>query len=120
MTDFTTFNRANLSTLRREINAALDLMDVDGVTFSIGTLRFDPTECSVKITFNTAGQADKEAADLAVIVSDYGLKGTEGTGGERLTGYNPRAPRFPFLVTKTDGKTYKYTETLARRTFGEV
>ncbi len=120
MTDFSTFNRHNLDTLRKEITATLDLLELDGVSFDLGTLRFSPTEVKVTLTITNAGRADKEASDLRAVVNAYGLKGTEGTGGELLVGYNARAPRFPFLVHKTDGKTYKYTEKLARQTFGEV
>ena len=120
MADFSTFNRDNLTTLRRELNAALDLMDIEDVAFKIGTLSFSATECSVKITFNNSGHADKEARDLEMIIIAHGLKGTEGTGGEQLVGYNYKAPRYPWLVNKTDGKTYKYTDTKARLTFGEV
>ncbi len=115
-----TFTPGSLKILRREIEAALALIDIDGVSFDLGTLRYTATKCTVTLTVTNGGRADKEAADLASVVAAYGLKGTEGTGGETLIGYNARAPRFPFLVNKPDGKTYKYTENKARQTFGEV
>ncbi len=115
-----TFTPNSLKTLRREIEAALALIDIDGVSFDLGTLRYSPTKCTVTLTVTNSGQADKEADDLAQVVHTYGLKGTKGNRGETLIGYNPRAPRFPFLVKKTDGRTYKFTENGARQIFGEV
>ncbi len=117
---FNTFNRQNLETLRKEINAALALIELDGLTFDLGTLRYSATEVKVTLTITNAGRADKEADDLRMIVSAYGLKGTDGDRGEKLVGYNARAPRFPFMVRKADGKTYKYTEKGAKLTFGEA
>ncbi len=116
-----TFTKSNLVNLRKEINAALAGIDgIDGVKFELGTMRFDLTECSVTLKMTSAGDAEKKGADLDGIIKRYDLASKTGAKGETLIGYNRSARRFPFQVTKADGKTYGYSLELARGTFGTV
>ena len=116
--NYDTFTPKNLKTVRSELQAALDLINLEGLTFELGTLRYSKTECTVKLTINNAGHADKEHDELVGIIEEYGFSRTTGPAGEKLTGFNRRAPRFPFIVTRPDGRTFKYTEAKARLVFG--
>ena len=107
------------------------LCDERGLSLSVqGTVKYGPTYVTLTLQFAEVGAGgvvqSREAEDFAMFATlDDVPKSALGrtfvvNGAEfKLTGYNLRATKSPYLATRlSDGKRFKFTPAAIRREFG--
>ena len=109
------------------------LCDERGLALAVvGTVKYGPTYVTINLTLSEIGVGgtvqSPEAEDFARFATlDDVPKSALGrtfvvAGAEfKLTGYNHRATKSPYLATRlSDGKRFKFTPAAIRREFGVV
>jgi len=128
------FDRQNLKQLRTDMEAALAAVTTKhGVTFSLGSMRFDADRVTCKVEANTTiqtassvnttaptGPATGLSPTLQRAMTTHGVRSTSGRKGETLTAYNASRPKYPFSYETIRGTRYKQTVVQARAMFGAV
>jgi hypothetical protein len=114
--------KAQLKTLRTEMQAALDNAGITDFKLEVGNMSFSPTTVNIKVagTVKAAnGTVVETAADrlFAQKVATLGLK-MIGAKGETLVGYQPSRPVYPFSYVTVRGTRYKQSEAQAKAMFG--
>lgn len=120
------FTRDNLSALRTDIMKALET--IPGVKFSLGSLRFTPTEARATLTIDKLPEdgstpEPKMVTEFKARSTWYGIpKEALGTtfsydGTEYiLEGLLKRSRKYPFACrSKASGKLYKFTSGQVKR-----
>lgn len=117
-----TFDKSNLTSLRHSLNLALeDVAKMYGIVLSLGNMRYSNNEVKMKLTANigTANDlalenSDKVKDDLNYLSMLYDLPkdlfGKEiKIGGEDFIILDSKSsrPKYPFIVTGTNGRKYK-------------
>lgn len=125
MSKVTSFNRSNLSNVRKELDKALAAFTkTTGVAVNVGSIRFTDNEFTTRLTCRTTtnttvnGQVAQIDQVLAAKMAQYNL-GLKGTSGEKLTGFTPRRPKYPFSYTGPRGGRYKCSIEQAKRMFAK-
>lgn len=105
-------DRQTCKIAREELQAMIDASPLEffkDYEVTVGNASYDSVSATFKVTVKEAGAktyqqdfAEREAERL-------GLKLVNGKG-DRIDAYNVRAPKFPWIVVKADGKRYKYTD----------
>lgn len=144
---FNTFDRANTAQFTAELNAAIKAVaDRHGLNvpaldvrrsrdgnfvrimkmdvYAAGKNAFSPYEN----TFKALGMNDQEIAkasgtfgtDLDSMMARYGIRAKTNKKGDTLTGYNPRAPKYPFNYTSPNGTPWRITVEQAKKRFGAI
>jgi hypothetical protein len=126
------FDSDNLKKLRNEIDAAFAAITAKhGVKLSLGTIRYDGTKATSRLTMIAVGDANtaadpravallKAQADFKRACGSFGLKPEQfgatfkfGRDTYKLAGLKPRSPKRPILGTSVvDGKTYVFPESV--------
>lgn len=113
--------KAYLRELRTKIDAALaPLAEADGIELTMGNATYDKSGAVIKIQLiapNEDGVIEsREAADFKLYATAYGLEPSDlgrrfASNGQFYTvsGFKPRAVKFPVLAVGKNGKTYKFT-----------
>lgn len=110
-----TMTRSLLRELNAEINGALEAVaERHGLVVSVGGGSFSSSSYRPKVEFKTVGE-DGVPEDFAATARLLGLP--EDCYGKTFTnrgraftvrGFNLRAKRYPVLVERDDGRTYKF------------
>lgn len=102
----TTFDKSNLSTIRKDLNALVEAYGKTiGVDFDFGNISFSAGEFKVKMGAKIKGAITRTDTILASLMKSHSLK-TEGRDGRVLTGYNSKAYAYPFKYSQ-GGKNFK-------------
>ena len=109
--------RAQLRTLRDDMQAALDKAGISGFEFSVGSMRYTDVEVTIKVEAKVAGATTRADAALARAMAQHNLKQTSARG-DTLTGYNTKARKYPFEYTTKRGARYKTDLMGAKSRFG--
>ena len=109
--------RAQLRTLRTEMQAALDKAGITDFELTVDSMRYGATDVTVKVQGKLKGVTSTSDALFQRKVAEYGLKLT-GVKGQTLTGYKPSRPKYPFSYTTVRGAQYKCTIEQAKAIFG--
>jgi hypothetical protein len=113
--------KAQLKTLRTEMQAALDNAGLD-FKLSVGNMSFTATTVNIKvagIVKSSDGVVATTPADrlFEERVAALGLK-MIGAKGEKLVGYSVSRYKYPFSYVTVRGARYKQTEAQAKAMFG--
>lgn len=121
------FDKTAVRSLRTEIQTSLDrIAKANGISLSLGTLRFTPNDFRVKLTGNVGQNlfntfVPNSTATPNSSLSRYGLKPEAFgkpfmLGGTRyiLTGVKPSRPKWPFVGTGPQGGRYKFQASSVR------
>ena len=121
MTTFTTFNKATLATLRRELNEVLAKYGQEsGLMLTIGNIRFAPDgstmhtrlDAHVKGKLSTTQAQLGQTPALMRVLKDNGMADTfiSPMNGEiTLIDYRPRSHKYPLIGKRRDGKMFKFS-----------
>jgi hypothetical protein len=110
-------DRNTCKDLRPALQKLLDESDLaNRYEVTVGSASYDDVQATFKITLKDAGAkthgqdfAEREAERLGLkLVSD---------NGARIVDYNFKAPKYPWIVEKADGRRYKYPDSLIKREF---
>jgi len=113
----TQFDRQSLRDVRAKMNQALALLEEVGVHAEVGSMSFESDRATVKVQISVIGEGGEvvtqEAADYDRYREMYDLPmlGTEFIDGGhtyKVTGFKPRSRKYPVLVTRADGKRFKF------------
>jgi hypothetical protein len=107
--------KAQLRTLRTEMQAALDKAGIADFEFEVGNMRFCTDEVDIKVKGKLAGVTTTTDRLFQQKVAEHGLKLT-GLKGETLTGYTARL-KYPFSYTTVRGARYKCSAQQAKAIF---
>lgn len=112
---FTKFDRANLKTLRSDLQDVLDAYAAKhGIEFEIGGIRFSEAEATIKMTTKIKGAVTRTDENLLGMMRMYGL--VQEKNGCKLVRYDARRHKFPFIYEK-NGKLFKTTPANAKLLF---
>jgi hypothetical protein len=113
----TQFDRLSLIDVRAKMNQALALLEEVGVHAEVGHMSFESDRATVKVQISVIGEggevvtqeaADydryREMYDLPELGSEFVDRGETYT----ITGFKPRSTKYPVLVTRADGKRFKF------------
>lgn len=121
MTTISNFNKANLPSIRKELNALVkEYGQKIGVDFDFGNITFTGSEFKVRMQAQISGStvvSERKDSILAIQMDMNGLQ-TQGIGGRVLTGYNSRRYAYPFSYTQ-DGKNFKCSLISAKMYFSK-
>jgi hypothetical protein len=114
--------KAQLKTLRTEMQAALDNAGITDFKLEVGNMSFSPTTVNIKVagTVKTANGEVVETPDQRIFelrVAELGLK-LVNAKGQALVGYKASRPKYPFSMTGPEGGSYKCSEAQAKAMFG--
>lgn len=98
------------------------IMKVD--IYAAGKNAFSPYEQ----TFKALGMNDADIArsaagfsnDLDTMMARYGIASKTNRKGDTLTGFNPRALKYPFNYTSPNGTQWRITVEQAKKRFGTL
>jgi hypothetical protein len=115
--------KAQLKTLRIEMQAALNKAGITGFQLEVGNMSFTATDVNIKVkgVVKTAnGKVAKTANDTMFEqrVKQLGLKMISGDGKYTLTGYKASRYKYPFTMKGPQGGNYKCSEFQAKSLFG--
>lgn len=126
MTKITRIDRSTLKYIdQRLMEAIADLGDELGLSIKVGSGSYSSTSYTPKLEIKLLDQA----TGVAVVDPFFKLKcdqhGLDPTmisrEGYRLSGYNPRAPRFPWLMEDTrNGQQRKATDGWVKSRFAKL
>ena len=112
------FTRSNIRVLRTRLERALEEIAEDyGITFEVGSMRFNADECSTKITAHNAEdmsdvrreQFDGNCFVLGIKPEAYGATFQSRGKTYKITGLKPRSPKFPVIAEDVrSGSSYKF------------
>lgn len=106
MTTYTKFDKANLKTLRKELDVVLKAFaDEHGLEIEQGNGRFEPGKFDLKVEIKIPGVEIVEDRVLNMMIETYNLV-KENKFGEKLVEYKSRNNKYPFIYEK-GGKRYK-------------
>lgn len=112
----TTFNKANLPSIRKELNALVEAYGKTiGVEFNLGNISFTDGEFSVKMAAKVKGAITRTDTIFESMMTAHSLK-KDGLCGRVLTGYNAKAHAYPFKYSQ-GGKNFKCSVEAAKRHF---
>ena len=119
MTKFAQFDKATLKALRSEMQEVMNKYAVKAnLEINVGNMRFSDAEVDIKVNAKVKGAVTQTDRILQMQVEQYGMK-MVSSNGDKLTGYNTRAGKYPFQYTcGTTGKNYKCSLTQAKFKFG--
>jgi carbon monoxide dehydrogenase subunit G len=114
--------KAQLKTLRTEMQAALDNAGITDFKLEVGDMSFSPTTVNIKVagTVKSANGTVVETPadrDLAEKIAALGLK-MIGPKGEKLVEYKASRYKYPFGYVTVRGARYKQSELSAKAMFG--
>jgi len=121
MTTYTTFNKATLATLRKELNLVLAKFgDESGLMLTLGNIRFAPDGSTMhtRLDAHVKGKLSTESVQLGQtpalmkVLKAAGISDTFVSPGNQeitLIDYRPRSHKYPFIGKRKDGKTFKFT-----------
>lgn len=126
MTQYSKFDRANVTRLRKELDGVLTRFGLEtGLKLEIGNIRFSAGEVRTKLTVRTkhaieSGEVPETVKGITQAIADrFGLS-LEPSDGKQLVGYNARAKKYPFIYKKmVSGARYKTDLTRAKAMFGK-
>lgn len=112
---FTKFDRANLKTLRADLQSVLDTYAAKhGLEFDIGGIRFSEAEANIKLTAKVKGATTRTDLNLQRMITAYNL--VMEKNGRKLVRYDTRKPKYPFIYEE-NGKMFKTTADRAKLLF---
>jgi len=123
MTTYTTFNKATLATLRKELNQVLAKFgDESGLMLTIGNIRFatDGSTMHTRLDAHVKGKLSDSAVQLGQtpalmkVLKDNKMGDTfvSPTQGEiTLLDYRARSHKYPFVGRAKNGKMFKFSFT---------
>ena len=100
------FDTKNLDIVRAKIQTALDNIDLEGVDFTLGSIRYSDSQMTVKITTKTLLAKLNESVALQDALLANGINETEGNG-YTIVDYHPRKRKYPFIVEGPQGGSWK-------------
>jgi hypothetical protein len=115
-----TFTRPECQRVRAEVQAVLEKLGEQlGLDVSLGNGRFNEEAFSMKLEFtapdkdgNRQSRNEQEfkmyAKSFGLEPDDFGKTFVDRNHSFVITGIKPRSYKFPILVTRDDGKKYKY------------
>jgi len=109
--------RAQLRTLQAEMEAAFAKAGITDFDLNVEGMRYSTDEVTVKVKGKLKGVTTASDAIFERKVAEHGLK-LIGSKGEKLTGYKPSRPKYPFSYTTVRGAQYKCTIAQAKEIFG--
>lgn len=113
------FNTLTLRQLRTVMQRALNLADVEGVSFEVGNIKFSANECTIKITATTDGQVAVDEGQLKRMMQTCGIAKVEADGW-KLIKFDDKKRKYPFIALNPRGNQYKLTSDQARGRFGTI
>jgi hypothetical protein len=113
-----TITKAQLTVLRKEMQAALNKAGIADFDLEVGNMRFGADEVTIKVQGKLKGVTTKTDRVFEQKVRQLGLK-MVGEKGKQLTGYAPSRYKYPFSYTTVRGARYKCSEADAVRMFGK-
>ena len=121
------FDKANLKTIRRDLSAALELVEKKhGVKFDQGNIRFSASNFRMTLNCDVAGDPNVDAEKIrwddncfrhGLKPEDYGSTFKDHTGTEfTVCGINPRAKRGgnPVIAVNARGTKYIWKASIVR------
>ena len=121
----TTFTKPQLKALREAMQKALDEVNIEGISITVGNCTFGEGEANFKVKALLEGGKTKEQKDLEDMVHFYALDidkvaSLQGTM-VKLVGYKAKAYKRPWIVaTSPKGPRYVIDDNTAKRLFGIV
>lgn len=106
-------DKATVKELRDKITTAITEAIGSNYAVSLGTIRFDDNgmhgtlTVSEKDASGTPGEFKRNAMKFGFLETDYLRIFHSGGQIYRLVGFNPRAKKFPCIVTRMDGTKFK-------------
>lgn len=121
----TTFNKAQLDTLRTAMQKALDDAGLDDVTIKVGRCTYSGGEATYKVQVLLDGAEAEEQQTLRMYADMFklDLNKTHTVQGKtlKLSGYNSRARKTPYLVNEVGtNKTYRIAPNQAHLWFAQT
>ena len=118
MTKFAKFDKANLKSLRAEMQAVLEKYGMSSnLEIEVGNMRFSEAEVEIKVKAKVKGAKTRTDSILESMAKIHGLK-LKNSFGDELVQYNSRAYKMPFVYKcgKT-GKMFKCDDRSAKTRF---
>lgn len=109
--------RAQLRTLQAEMEAAFAKAGITDFDLAVDGMRYGADEVTVKVKGKLKGVTTTSDRIFEAKVAEYGLK-LVGSKGQKLTGYKPSRPKYPFSYKTVRGAQYKCTIAQAKAIFG--
>lgn len=108
--------RTQLRTLQAEMEAVFAKAGITDFNLNIEGMRYGADEVTIKVKGKLKGVTTTSDAMFERKVAEYGLK-LVGSKGQKLTGYKPSRPKYPFSYTTVRGAQYKCTIAQAKEIF---
>ena len=121
----TTFNKAQLKALREAMQKALNEANIEGMTIEVGNCSYSGGEATYKVKVLIDGAETEEQQTLKMYADMFklDLDKVHTVQGKtlKLSGYNSRARKTPYLATEvgTD-KTYRISPDQAHLWFAQT
>ncbi len=117
----TQFNRANLKTLRTDIDNALEaVLAKHGLSGSIGRISFSANEFKTRLTVGTGSTDDtaertfkENACRFGLTGDEFGKSFTQGSTKFTIVGMKPRNHKYPIIAENAKGTSYKFPASYA-------
>jgi hypothetical protein len=121
----TTFTKPQLKALRETMQKALDEVNIEGISITVGNCTFGEGEANFKVKALLEGGKTKEQKDLEDAVHLYALDIDKVSSLQgmmvKLVGYKAKAYKRPWIVaTSPEGSRYVIDDNTAKRLFGIV
>jgi hypothetical protein len=121
----TTFTKPQLKALREVMQKALDEVNIEGISITVGNCTFGEGEANFKVKALLEGGKTKEQKDLEDAVHLYALDIDKVSSLQgmmvKLVGYKAKAYKRPWIVaTSPEGSRYVIDDNTAKRLFGIV
>lgn len=129
----TQLTREDVKQIRAEIDAAMRAIGAKhGMSFSLGTIKFDAQSMRGTLSGNkavSAGSTDLTSGSTVTVtvpaaaLRKFNLMNIDPTkrysvggsvGYAKFVDYVPRRPKYPFIVERSDGKRFKVSEMTAK------
>jgi len=101
-------DRNTAKQLRTELDALFAKHGIDGFQLELGNCKFSSREATFQLVVRGEGVKSYDEAIAEFAAKDHGY-GMTNAAGDRIVGYKPRSPKYPWLVKiAAEGKVYKY------------
>lgn len=108
-------NKEKLQTIRQDLNKALNAAQIQGLQIELGNCRYDAAQATFKLVVTVEGATTRAEREFKMMAGlqrlDTNKIATLQHMQCKLTGYNSRARKMPWIVTdQKTGSEYKLTD----------
>ena len=110
--------KAQVTAVRKQLEAVLNNAGITGYDLALGNARFDSAQATFQLKVTKKGQATREQSALAMHATMDGIDPTKVLAdGEHLIEYHSRKRKYPYISIKPNGSKFKMSTEQAQARF---